>query len=488
MILVIDVGTTGLRAAVVRPDGVIAASEYRPCPPTTPFPGLVEFDPAALADSVVDAARTVVRDLGHPRLDGVGIANQRASVVVWDRRTGAPIGPGLGWQDLRTVGECLGLAAEHGLRLAPNQTATKIPAVLQIAQGAGTLVDDWCAGTIDSWIAWNLSGGEVHATDHTNAAVTGLYSLDGAGWHEGVCDLLDIPVEALPRIVDTAGPIGSATALVGAPPIAALVGDQQASLIGQGCLRPGDAKITFGTGGMLDVCTGDEPPPSADRSAHGTFPIVARSTGGRRTWGAEAIMLAAGSNVEWLVHDLGIVADAAATDAIAASCTSSEGVVYVPALLGLGTPTWDYGARGTLLGLTRGSETRHVVRAVLEGIAHRGADLVEAAEADTGLGIDVVRVDGGMSRNRTFVQALADFTGRAVEVAAVPEATTLGAARLAGSATQVWSDLDEACSTGRPSESVAPSDGCDREATRREWARAVERSARWIPELSALDF
>lgn len=488
MILVVDVGTTGLRAAVVGPDGVIAGSEYRPCAPSTPFPGLVEFDAVAMADSVLDAARTVLRDLGNPRLDGVGIANQRASVVVWDRRTGRPIGPGLGWQDLRTVGDCLTLAAEHHLRLAPNQTATKIPAVLDIARSGGTDLGDWCAGTIDSWIAWVMSDGEIHVTDHTNAAVTGLYSLDDADWHAGVCELLGIPVDSLPRIVDTAGPVGSATAIDGAPPIAALVGDQQASLVGQGCLRAGDAKITFGTGGMLDVCTGDERPATADRSANGTFPIVARSAAGRRTWGAEAIMLAAGSNIEWLVHDLGIVADAAATDDIAASCESSEGVVYVPALLGLGTPAWDYGARGTLLGLTRGSETRHVVRAVLEGIAHRGTDLVEAAEADTGLRIDVLRIDGGMSRNRTFVQALADISGRTVEVAAVPEATTLGAARLAGSVSGVWSDLETACTNGRPMAVVTPSGEVDQEHVRRRWSRAVERSAAWIPELSALDF
>lgn len=486
MILVIDVGTTGLRAAVVRPDGSIAASEYRSCPPTTPFPGLVEFDAAAMAESAVDAARSVVRDLGHPRLEAVGIANQRASVVVWDRRTGVPIGPGLGWQDLRTVGDCLNLAAEHGLRLAPNQTATKIPAVLAAAGAVDRSA--CCAGTVESWIAWNLSGGEIHATDHTNAAVTGLYSITDADWHPGICDLLGIPVEALPRIVDTAGPVGSASAIAGSPPIAALVGDQQASLVGQGCIAPGDAKITFGTGGMLDVCTGDAAPSTADRSAHGTFPIVTRSIGGRRSWGAEAIMLAAGSNIEWLVHDLGIVADAAETDALAASCTTSEGIVYVPALLGLGTPTWDYGARGTLLGLTRGSEARHVVRAVLEGVAHRGADLVEAAHADTGLEIERVRIDGGMSRNRTFVQALADLTGRPVDVAALAEATTLGAARLAGVATGIWVDLAAACATGGPAETVTPSGLVDRDQARHDWSRAVERSARWIPELSALDF
>lgn len=487
MILVIDVGTTGLRAAVVRPDGSVAATEYRPCAPEAPFPGLAEFDPTRMANLVLDASRAVLHRLGDPPIEGVGVAGQRASTIVWERATGRPVGPGLGWQDLRTVGECLTAKAEHGLPLAPNQSATKIGWLLANAAGD---VDpaDLCFGTVDTWVAWTLSEGALHVTDHTNAAVTGLYSIERRGWNERVCELLGVPLSMLPTVVDTSGPIGTASAIDGAPPIAALVGDQQASLIGQGCIEPGLAKITFGTGGMLDLCTGTEAPTAADRTAHGTFPIVAWSAEGEATWGIEAIMLSAGSNVEWLVHDVRLIDSPAQSHEVAGACDTADGVVYVPALLGLGTPHWDYGARGTLLGVTRGTERRHVVRAVLEGIAHRGADLVEAAEADTGLTIPTLRIDGGMCRNPTFVQALADAAGKPVEVSPVVEATTVGAGYLAGVGVGTWPDLGAASATWSPAVVVEPAAAFDRAASRETWRRAIERAQDWIPELSALDF
>jgi glycerol kinase len=244
------------------------------------------------------------------------------------------------------------------------------------------------------------------------------------------------------------------------------------------------AKITFGTGGMLDVCRDATRPADGARHPTGTFPIVAWSIGGLRTWGSEAIMLSAGTNVEWLRDDMGLIDTAEASHDVASRCRASDGVVYVPALLGLGTPEWDYGARGTLLGLTRGTERHHVVRAVLEGVAHRGADLVEAAEADTGLEIPALRVDGGMSRNPTFVQALADASGKRVEVAPLVEATTLGAGFLAGVATGVWPDLAATAAQWQPSAVVEPGERLDRAA----WAKAIGRTRGWIPELSALDF
>lgn len=483
MILVVDVGTTGLRAAIVRPDATLASVEYRPFPPSTPFPGLVEFDPVRLAELVLDAARAVLRRTGNPPVDGVGITNQRASTIVWERATGRPVAPALGWQDLRTVGECITARADHGLHLAPNQSATKIGWLLANA-AAGRDPAELCFGTVDTWVAWTLSEGALHVTDHSNAAVTGLYSVEAGGWHEGICASLGVPLELLPTIVDTAGAVGTARALPGTPPIAALVGDQQASLAGQCCTTPGMAKITFGTGGMLDVCHGSDAPKGAGRNANGTFPIVAWSIAGHRTWGAEAIMLSAGTNIEWLRDDLGLIATAEESHDVASTCATSEGVVYVPALMGLGTPQWDYGARGSLYGLTRGSERSHVVRAVLEGVAHRGADLVEAAEADTGLSIPVLRIDGGMSRNPTFVQALADASGRPVEVSPVVEATTLGAGFLAGIATGVWPDLAATSAHWRPNAVVEPGERLDR-AT---WSKAVSRTTGWIAELSALDF
>ncbi|HEY7939717.1 MAG TPA: FGGY family carbohydrate kinase, partial [Acidimicrobiales bacterium] len=368
-ILVIDVGTSGIRAAIVRSDATIEHVQYRELLPTSPFPGMVEFDAAAMAAAALDVARAALAE-GGP-VDAVGIANQRASTVVWDRATGEPVGPGIGWQDLRTVGECLVLRGE-GLRLAPNLSATKL--VWLLDQADPQRERDLCFGTVDSWIAWTLSGGELHITDHTNAALTGLHDVVGTKWEPRIVEQLNIPESVLPRIVDSSGELGVASALPGAPIIAGMAGDQQASLVGQGCLSAGLAKITFGTGGMLDLCTGTERPTFETRGSGGTFPIVAWARNGEVAWGVEAVMLAAGTNVEWLRDDLGIIATAAESHDVASGCESAEGVVYVPALLGLGTPAWDYGARGTLLGITRGTTRAHVVRAVLEGIAQRGAD------------------------------------------------------------------------------------------------------------------
>jgi glycerol kinase len=299
-----------------------------------------------------------------------------------------------------------------------------------------------------------------------------------------VLEQLRIPMAMMPRIVDSTGEVGRATALEGSPPITGIAGDQQSSLIGQGCVRPGVAKITFGTGGMLDVVLDGGRPSFHSRGGGGTFPIVAWSRDGEATWGLEAIMLSAGSNVEWLRDDLGLIPTAEASHEIAQRCESTDGVVYVPALLGLGTPNWDYGARGSLFGITRGSDAAHIVRAVLEGVAHRGADLVEAAETDSGRAIPELRIDGGMSRNPTFVQALADATQRPVEVSPVVEATTLGAAFLAGLAIGTWGGFDDIAATWQPTSSVDPGPPADRE----RWARAVERSKAWFPELSGLDF
>jgi glycerol kinase len=249
-------------------------------------------------------------------------------------------------------------------------------------------------------------------------------------------------------------------------------------------VHPGLAKITFGTGGMLDVCTGPTAPASSRRSEHGTFPIIAWSRDGQLMWGAEAIMLSAGTNVDWLRDDLGIIDDAAHSHDVASQCEHTDGVVYVPALMGLGTPHWDFGARGTLLGLTRGSGRAQIVRAVLEGVAHRGADLLEAAEADFGESIGAIRVDGGMSRNPTFIQALSNATGRPIEVSAHTEATTIGAGYLAGLAIGEWASFDDIAAAWQPQAVVEP----DHRLDRQQWSRAVERARSWIPDLSALDF
>lgn len=479
-ILVVDVGTSGVRAAVVRPDTTVTHDLHREVLPDSPAPGLVEFDAAAMAEAALDVARTVLADSGP--VDAVGIANQRGSTVVWDRATGRPVGPGLGWQDLRTVGECLVLGAD-GVRMAPNASATKVAWLLD--QFDPERSRDLCFGTVDCWIAWHLSEGAVHATDMSNAGVSGLLTGDGTPtWSDRVLTALRIPEAILPELVDSTGVVGAATALPGAPPIAGMAGDQQASLVGQGCVRRGLAKITFGTGGMLDLCLGPERPSFDVRGEGGTFPIVAWRENGGVVWGLEAIMLSAGTNVEWLRDDLGLIATAAESHEVASSVESAGGVTYVPALLGLGTPAWDYGARGALLGLTRGTERAHVVRAVLEGVAQRGADLVEAAEADSGLSIPVLRVDGGMSANPTFVQAVADAAQRPVEVSPALEATTLGAAFLAGLATGAWAGWDDVADAWQPRLTVEPQGSFDRD----RWRDALRRAGHWHEDLSALDF
>jgi glycerol kinase len=478
-ILVVDVGTSGVRAVVVRPDASLACEHHREVLPSSPAPGFVEFDAGAMADAALAVAGAALEDAGP--VAAVGIANQRASTIVWDRATGEPVGPGVGWQDLRTAGVCL-MVKEQGLRVAPNASATKVSFLLDMADPDRTR--DLCFGTVDSWIAWTLSQGTTHVTDLSNAGVTGLMHADGRAWSDHALDVLRIPSSVLPTVVDSSGIFGEATALPGAPPLAGIAGDQQASLMGQGAVRPGLAKVTFGTGGMLDLCVGPERPAFETRGKGGCFPIIAWRLGGEITWGVEAVMLSAGTAVEWLRDDLGVLSTAAESHEVAASVADADGVWFVPALLGLGSPLWDYGARGTLLGVTRGTTRAHLVRAVLEGVAHRGADLVEAAETDGGLAIPTLRVDGGMSGNPTFVQALADASQKPVEVSPVLEATALGAAFLAGLAVGTWSSLDEIADTWSPTQVVEPRRRLDRD----RWRAAVDRAAGWVPELSSLEF
>jgi glycerol kinase len=477
-VLVVDVGTSGVRAAAVTDDGEVRHAAHRAVVPTSPALGYVEFDATALARAALDVARAALAAAGP--VDAVGIANQRCSTILWDRATGEPAGPGISWQDLRTVGTCL-MLRQQGLRLSPNMSATKLAYLLDVVDPARER--DLVFGTVDTWIAWQLSEGSAHVTDASNAAVTAMLLPDASGWSPEVLEALRIPERALPSVVDSSGYAGQATALAGAPPITSIVGDQQASLVGQSCTRPGLAKATFGTGGMLDVCVGARPGFDV-RGEAGCFPIVAWRRDGRLTWGVEAIMLTAGSAVEWLRDDLAIIESAADSETVAGRCADSGGVWFVPALLGLGTPKWDLGARGTLLGLTRGSGRPELVRAVLEGVAHRAADLLESVEVDARLKVASLRVDGGMSANRVFVQALADCCGCPVEPSRQVEATTLGAAYLAGLAVGTWADEEEIAALWSPRTTVEPAGRPDRD----RWREAVERASGWIPGLSDIDF
>ncbi|HEY3834439.1 MAG TPA: FGGY-family carbohydrate kinase [Acidimicrobiia bacterium] len=478
-ILVLDVGTSGVRAAIVRDDLRTEHDRYTELLPASPEPGMVEIDAAALASLTLGLARDAV-ERGGP-VDGVAISAQRASTIAWDAASGQPLGPGLGWQDLRTIALCFA-AREHGLRPAPNQTATKAQWLLDVYDAGRTR--DVRIGTVDTWIAWTLSNGTLHMTDTTNAGVTGLTNHAFGAWDERALGVYGIPRDAMATIVPSAGVVGAASALAGEPPIVAILGDQQASLAGQACVHAGDAKITFGTGAMLDMNLGDTAPPEGHaRNRNGTFPIAAWRVGADTTWALESIMLAAGTNVQWLRDDMGLIASSDESDAIASSCADTDGVTYVPALLGLGTPQWDYGARSALLGLTRGTTRAHIVRAVLEGVAQRGADLVDAAIADSGRAINALRIDGGMSDNATFLQALADASGRPVEVSPVREATTRGAALFGLLALGHYRSVGELAATWQPRARVEPANRVDRD----RWREAVARAGHWIPALSGID-
>jgi glycerol kinase len=485
-ILVIDVGTSSVRAGIVRPDATVEHVQRAPVPRSTPFPGMVEFDPAGVAAAALEVARAALAAVGG-NVDAVGITTQRASAIAWDSRTGAPLGPAIGWQDLRTAGTCLELQAD-GFRFSPSESGPKFAWLLDQVQQAGDppgAREHARVGGVDSWIGWQLTRGELHVTDPGSAGVTGLYRGDGTGWSKESVDRLGIDPGVLPSVVDTTGQLGVASALPGAPPLCAVVGDQQASLVGQGCVRPGLAKATFGTGAMLDVCVGDSRPGFATRGAGGCFPVIAWQREGRLVWGVEGIMLAAGTAVDWLVEDLGILGSAAEAAEVAAGCDDTGGVVAVPALLGYATPQWDFGARGAVFGMTRGTGRAELVRAVLQGVAHSGADLVEAAEVDAGGALERLRIDGGMSANPVFVQALADASARPIEVSRELEATTVGAGLLAGLAVGTWASLDEVASAWSPRVVVEPS---GRDPGRDRWRTAVERAAGWYPELSALQF
>lgn len=479
--LAIDVGTTWVRTGVVGVDGAVSNIHRQRLTIAAPRPGEVELDAIEIGRVVLAMATRTFEESGL--CDVVGVTNQRATTIVFDPATGEPVGPALGWQDLRTVIDCLVLQGQ-GLRLAPNQSATKAK---WLVSASGRPSRELRFATVDTWVGWLLSEGALHVTDRSNAAVTGLVGVDVAGWDPRPLEILELDHAMMPAIVDTIGPLGVASALPGSPPITAMIGDQSASLFGQSCVTRG-AKITFGTGAMLDMVSHASPPSQMSRFESGCFPVVARSQSGEVTWGIEGIVLSAGSCLEWLRDDLGLVTDVAQCEGLATSVATSDGVTFVPALSGLGTPRWDFGARGGFFGLTRGSSRAHLVRAVLEGIAERGADLVDAAESESGVPIDEVRVDGGMTASPFFVQCLADASGRRVAVSSEREATTRGAGLMAlvGGG---YLSLEDVERLWAPVHDVVPLvDDVEHAERRARWRATVARVERTIPELSAVAF
>jgi glycerol kinase len=444
-VLAIDEGGTGVRAYVFDHDGREIATAYAEIGLSYPRPGWVEHDPLAIWERTLSVTRTAVEHAAIPTsaLAAIGVANQRASALVWDAASGLPIYPAIGWQDLRTVARCEELG-RRGYIVHPLQSATKFAWILdhvpdaRARAAAGTLR----LGTIDSWISWKLSGGACHVTDASNASCTGIYDFFANRWDEALLDALELPAACLPTIAPTSATCGTSDHdLLGARvPLAARAGDQQAAMFGQLCTEPGMMKITYGTAAMMDVNVG----PSLRLSPHGAFPLVLWGLEDGVTFCLEGSAVTAGAAVQWLRDGLGIVHDAAESETLATSIADSGGVWCVPALQGLGTPYLDASARALIGGISRGTGRAEIARAVLEGIAFRCAEVIEALRADSpNAEIDVLRVDGGASQNDFLMQCQADVTGLVIERPVVVDAATLGAAYLAGLATGFWRDRGE---------------------------------------------
>jgi len=409
VILAVDQGTTGTTCLVVDGELRVLGRGYRELTQSFPQPGWVEHDPEEIWRSVVDAAGDAVRDAGAVAsdLDAIGIANQRETVVLWERRTGRPVAPAIVWQDRRTADRCRELPFElirerTGLVPDPYFSATKLEWLL----GAHELDQRSLAfGTVDAWLLWKLTGGTVHATDRTNASRTLLARLDPVDWDDDLLAVFGIDRALLPTIVPSTGELAEATFLGASLPVRGIAGDQQAALYGQGCHRPGEAKATYGTGSFVLVHAGDDPRPRAEGLL---------TTAAADGYALEGAVLTSGAAIQWLRDGLGIIESAAETEALARSVDSTEGVVFVPALAGLGSPWWDADARGLVSGITRGTTRAHLARAALEGIAHQVADVVDALPEP----LTLLRADGGATANSFLMQLQADLLQVPVEVAA----------------------------------------------------------------------
>ena len=493
MILAIDQGTTGTTCLVVDGDGVVRGRGYAELPQSYPAPGLVEHDPHAILGTVRTAAHAAVAAAGTAP-SAVGITNQRETLVLWDRATGRALHPAIVWQDRRTAGRCAELAphaawvAERtGLVLDPYFSATKLEWLLTHAPGAAELrrraeAGELAAGTVDSWLVWHLTGGRVHATDPTNASRTMLWDIDARAWSDELCALFGVPRSVLPTVAPSLGEFGVAGGeLLGCEaPILGIAGDQQAALFGQGGWSAGDAKNTYGTGAFLLYNCGAERP----QGGRGLLTTIACGPRGEPVYALEAAIFVAGAAVQWLRDGLGILERAAESEALARSVPSTDGVYFVPALTGLGAPDWEPNARGTIVGLTRGTTRAHLARAALEAMAYATADVLDAmraATAGSGLGAEStpLRVDGGATTNDWLVQFQADVLGRTVERPAMVETTALGAAGLAGIAAGVWTDGD-AFLAARGATRFTPGAGQGAaRAGRAGWRRAVRAAVGW---------
>jgi glycerol kinase len=491
-VMALDQGTTSSRAILFDQRGRIVAVDQNEFPQYFPKPGWVEHDANEIWESQLRAARGVLRSAGASVSDlaAIGITNQRETALVWDRATGQPIHRAIVWQSRQTADLCAELRSRGledevrrrtGLVIDAYFSATKIRFILDAVPGAQARAErgELAFGTIDSWLLYRLTRGAVHATEPSNASRTMLYDIHAGDWSETLLAELRIPHALLPEVRDSSGLLGEADPewLGGAVPITGMAGDQQAALFGQGCFTPGSAKNTYGTGCFLLMNTGERAPASAS----GLVTTVAWRLGGRVEYALEGSIFVAGAALQWLRDGLGLIADAAESEALARSVEDTGGVYLVPAFVGLGAPYWDEAARGALLGLTRGTTRAHLVRATLEAIAYQSRDVVDCFKNDAGLSLDALRVDGGASRNDFLMQFQADVLGVPVRRPAMLEVTALGAAALAGLAVGFWTDRSQlVAATGEGATRFEPSLSADRrEALYAGWKRAVERARGW---------
>ena len=486
-VLAIDQGTTGSTCLLVNPSGRVVGRGYREITGHYPQPGWVEHDAEEILALTVAAARDAIEEGARAGAVPVcvGITNQRETVVLWDRRTGAPVHRAIVWQDRRTAARCEALSSHAamitrrtGLVVDPYFSATKLEWLLA-QPGMRDLAErgDLLAGTIDSWLVWRLTNGAVHATDHTNASRTMLYDIDRREWDDELLALFSVPRALLPEVRTSSGVFGSTSSefFGSALPILGVAGDQQAALFGQGGWDRGTVKNTYGTGAFLLLNTG------AHRAtpAQGILTTIACDATGAPVFALEAAIFIAGAAVQWLRDGLGIIASAKETEAMASSLRGNDGVYFVPALVGLGAPDWEPAARGTIVGLTRGTSRAHLARAALEAMAYATLDVLGDMRTSADVPITRLRVDGGATSNDWLMQFQADVAGVEVERPDMAETTAMGAAGLAGIAAGVWSNASE-FHASREFTRFTPGEGARGAQTAHAgWRRAVRATLSW---------
>lgn len=486
-LLAIDQGTSGTTVLAVDRGGKVFDRAYHPLGSRYPRDGWVEQDAGEIFESALGATRELLDRQGSPPA-GIGITNQRETTLVWDRASSQPLAPAIVWQDRRTVEICQRLREQGaeamvqertGLLIDPYFSGTKLawlfgsdPDLAARARSGGL-----CFGTVDSWLVFKLTGGREHVIDATNAGRTMLARIDPPGWDDDLLELLGVPRSVLPRIVPSAGwsTLTDPAVLGSAVPLAGIAGDQHAALFGQTCFEPGQAKTTYGTGCFVLLNAGSRPP----RSENKLLSTLAWQIGAETTYALEGSVFMGGATVQWLRDNLGLIEDAAESEAVAASVPDSGGTVLVPAFTGLGAPDWDPDARAAILGMTRDTRSAHIVRAGLESIALQVCDVLSAMSADTTSPIAEMRVDGGAAVNNLLMQMQADYSGMPVIRPAVTETTGLGAALLAGLTLGWWPDLAAIAGIWERRDTFHPDPVLDRDALLANWRRAVKRSMGW---------